>query len=152
MNEQTKNRALRMLDRRDYSRAELTKKLIEKGETPENAGEVVARLAELGVVDDRRYAALVVRQYAAKGYGARRVRMELQQRGVPRELLDEALSEMPPQDDTILNLLRRKLGDSFESADVKRATDALARKGYGWDEIASALQRLRDELDQQNDF
>ena len=37
MNEQTKNRALRMLDRRDYSRAELTKKLVEKGETAENA-------------------------------------------------------------------------------------------------------------------
>ena len=151
MNEQTKNRALRMLDRRDYSRAELTKKLVEKGETAENAEEVVSRLAELGVVDDRRYAALVVRQYAGKGYGVRRVRMELIRRGVPRELLDAALDEMPAQEDTLLNLLRRKLGDSFESADVKRATDALARKGYDWDEIASALQRLRDGFDEPND-
>ena len=102
-------------------------------------------------MDDRRYASLVVRQYAGKGYGVRRVRMELIRRGVPRELLDAALDEMPAQEDTLLNLLRRKLGDSFERADVKRATDALARKGYGWDEIASALQRLRDELDEPND-
>ncbi len=99
-------------------------------------------------MDDKRYAALVVRQYAGKGYGERRVRMELQRRGVPRELLDEALAEMPAQDDALLTLLRRKLGDSFDRADIKRATDALARKGYGWDEIGEALQRLRDELDQ----
>ncbi len=148
MNEQTKTKALRMLDRRDYSRAELVKKLVEKGESPEDAEAVANRLAELGVVDDKRYAALVVRQYTGKGYGERRVRMELQRRGVPRELLDEALAEMPAQDDALLTLLRRKLGDSFDRADIKRATDALARKGYGWDEIGEALQRLRDELDQ----
>ena len=151
MNEQTKTKALRMLDRRDYSRAELTKKLLEKGETPEDAEAVVSRLAELGVVDDARYAGLVVRQYAGKGYGEKRVRMELLRRGVPRELLDEALEQMPRQDDALLNHLRRKLGDSFDRADVKRATDSLARKGYGWDEISAALQRLRDELDEPND-
>jgi regulatory protein len=138
-----------MLDRRDYSRAELVKKLVEKGEPREDAEAVADRLAELGVVDDRRYAALVVRQYAGKGYGVRRVREELTRRGVPRELLDAALAEMPAQDDAVLTLLRRKLGGSFDRADVKRATDALARKGYGWDEIASALQRLRDELDEE---
>ncbi len=152
MNEQTKNKALRMLDRRDYSRAELVKKLVEKGEPREDAEAVVSRLAELGVVDDRRYAALVVRQYAGKGYGERRVREELTRRGVPRELLEEALAEMPAQDDAVLTLLRRKLGGSFDRADVKRATDSLARKGYGWDEIASALQRLRDELDETDDL
>ena len=37
MNEQTKNKALCMLDRRDYSRAELTKKLTEKGESQQDA-------------------------------------------------------------------------------------------------------------------
>ena len=148
MNEQTKNKALRLLDRRDFSRAELIKKLVEKGEAQADAEAVVARLNELGVVDDRRYAALVVRQYAGKGYGARRVRAELLRRGVPRELLDAALEEMPAQDDALLTLLRRKLGDSFDRADVKRATDALARKGYGWDEIGAALQRLRDEIDE----
>ncbi len=150
MNEQTKNKALRMLDRRDYSRAELTKKLTEKGETQQDAEAVVARLAELGVVDDRRYAALVVRQYAGKGYGEKRVRMELLRRGVPRELIDEALQQMPKQEDALDALLRRRLGERFDRADVKRATDALARKGYGWDEIDAALRRLRDALKEES--
>lgn len=147
MNEQTKSKALRMLDRRDYSRAELIKKLVEKGEPPSDAEAVTDRLAELGVVDDGRYAALVVRQYAGKGYGEKRVRMELSRRGVPRALADEALAQMPEQTETLDALLRRKLGGSFDRADVKRATDALARKGYGWEEISAALRRLRDELE-----
>ena len=152
MNEQTKSKALRMLDRRDYSRAELIKKLVEKGEPLSDAETVADRLAELGAVDDARYAALIVREYAGRGYGEKRVRTELLRRGVPRELLDEALAQMPEQTDTLDALLRRKLGDSFDRADVKRATDALARKGYGWDEIGAALRRLRDGLDEPNDM
>lgn len=143
----TKQRALEMLDRRDYSRAELIKKLTEKGESPEAAEEAVSYLASLGFVDDARYASLVVRQYAGKGYGARRVRMELMRRGLSREVIDDALGEMPEQDDTLDRLLAQKLRGSFDRADVKKATDALVRKGYGYDEISSALHRLRDSLD-----
>ena len=141
----TKQRALKMLDRRDYARAELQKKLVEKGEPPEAAAEAVERLAELGFVDDARYAALVVRQYAGKGYGAKRVRMELQRRGVPRELWDEALTQMPDQSDRLDCLLRQKLGGDFDRASIKKATDALARRGYAWDAISAALERLRNE-------
>lgn len=143
----TKQRALEMLDRRDYSCAELKKKLLEKGESPEDAEDAVSYLASLGFVDDQRYASLVVRQYAGKGYGARRVRMELMRRGLSREIIDEALGEMPAQDDTLDRLLAQKLRGSFDRADVKKATDALVRKGYGYDEISAALRRLREALD-----
>ena len=63
-----KERALALLDRRDYSRAELLKKLLAKGEEEAEATAAVERLAELGFVDDARYAPIVVRHYAAKGY------------------------------------------------------------------------------------
>ena len=140
-------RALELLDRRDYSCAELIKKLLEKGESPEDAENAVSYLASLGFVDDQRYASLVVRQYAGKGYGARRVRMELMRRGLSREIIDEALGEMPAQDDTLDRLLAQKLRGGFDRADVKKATDALVRKGYGYDEISAALRRLREALD-----
>ena len=142
-----RQRALEMLDRRDYSRAELQKKLTEKGVSAEEAAEAVEYLASLGFVDDRRYASLVLRQYAGKGYGSRRVRMELMRRGLDRNVIDDALTEMPEQDDTLDRLLRQKLHGSLERADIKKATDALVRKGYGYDEISAALHRLRAELD-----
>lgn len=139
-----RERALKMLDKRDYSRQELLNKLIEKGEDEDEAAQAVERLAELGFVDDARYAPIVVRHYAAKGYGAKRVRAELQRRGIPKELWDEALEQMPGQEDTIDRLLRNKLRSAEpDRAELKRATDYLARKGYGWDEIRSALARFK---------
>ena len=143
-----KKRALWLLDKRDYSRAELISKLTEKGYEETAAESAVDRLAELGFVDDARYAPIVVRHYAAKGYGARRVQQELQRRGIPKDLWDAALEEMPAQDDTVDQLLRSKLrgADPVDRAALKRATDALIRKGYGWDDISAAVERLREEL------
>ena len=144
-----KERALAMLDRRDYSRAELLKKLVEKGEDETEAAEAVERLVELGFVDDARYAPIIVRHYAAKGYGPQRVRQELQRRGIPKDLWDEAMEQMPQQDDTIDRLLRSKLkSDAPDRAELKKATDFLLRKGYGWDEIRSAVARYTSEIEE----
>ena len=91
MNEDAKARALKILERRDVSRKMLLDKLTEKGVADADAEEVADWLCGLGVVSDERFAGLVVRHYAAKGYGERRIREELYRRGIPREL-DEAAS------------------------------------------------------------
>ena len=145
--EAAKRKALSLLDRRDYSRAELLRKLDEKGYDAAAAEEAVDRLVYLGFVDDARYAPIVVRHYAAKGYGAQRIRGELQRRGIPKELWDTAMAEMPQQDETLDRLLRSRLkGAPVGDRDaLRKATDALRRKGYGWDEISAAVERMRAE-------
>lgn len=146
-----KERALALLDKRDYSRAELLKKLLEKGEAEAEAAAAVDRLAELGFVDDARYAPIIVRHYAAKGYGARRVQQELARRGIPKELWDGAMAQMPAQDDTIDRLLRTRLRTAQpDRAELKRASDFLLRKGYGWDEIKPALARYHAEIEDED--
>ena len=143
-----KEKALQLLDRRDYSRAELLRKLAEKDFDEAEATEAVDRLVELGFVDDARYAPIIVRHYAAKGYGAQRVRQELQRRGIPKELWDEAMEQMPQQDDTVDWLLRAKLkSETPDRAELKRASDFLLRKGYGWDEIKAAVARYNSEIE-----
>ena len=148
--EAAKQRALWLLDKRDYSRAELLKKLTEKGYAEETAAAAVDRLAELGFVDDARYAPIVVRHYAAKGYGARRVQTELQRRGIPKELWDAAMEEMPSQDESVDKLLRSRMrgAESTDRAALKRAADALLRRGYAWDEINAAVERYRAETEE----
>ena len=145
--EAAKQKALSLLDRRDYSRAELLRKLTDKGFDEAAAEQALDRLAELGFVDDARYAPIVVRHYAAKGFGAQRVRGELQRRGIPKELWDAALAEMPEQDETVDRLLRARLSgaDPDDRAALKKAADALLRRGYGWDEISAAVERLKAE-------
>ena len=146
MSEEARNRALRLLDKRDYSRKMILDKLTEKGISPADAEEAADWLCSVGLVDDRRYAGLVVRHYAAKGYGERRVRDELYRRGVPKELWDEALAEMPEQDDTLDRLIRSKLGGKeLSKENLSRVSAALQRRGYGWQEIREAIERLNIE-------
>ena len=142
-----KEHALALLNRRDYSREELLKKLLEKGEEPEAAEAAVERLTELGFVDDARYARLIVRHYAAKGYGPRCVKQELHHRGIPAELFDEAMEQMPEQDETVDRLLRSRLkSEAPDRGELKKASDFLLRKGYSWDEINAALRRYQASI------
>ena len=126
---------------------ELIGKLVQKGETPEDAQAVVDRFVELGVVDDEKYGAMVVRHYAAKGYGAARIRTELNRRGVPRELWEQALEQMPQQEEAIDRFLQSRLKGEAGQKEVKRVTDALLRRGFSWEEIRSALNRYLRSLE-----
>ena len=109
MNDEARQRALKILERRDVSRKMLLDKLTEKGISNTDAEEVADWLCGLGVVNDERFAGLVVRHYAAKGYGKRRICDELYRRGIDRELWDAALDELPETDDTVDRLLGAKL-------------------------------------------
>lgn len=145
-----KERALRMIGARPLSERELYDKLIEKGESEHHAAAVVARMLELRLIDDGEYARMLVRHYAAKGYGARRVRDELYRHKVNREHWDAALEEMPEADDTLDRLLASRMRGAPPSdrAAVKKASDALVRRGYSWEEIRSALYRYESEYEE----
>jgi len=141
--EQAKARALRILERRDVSRKELVGKLTEKGESPEDAEAVADWLVDLGVVDDERYAAMIVRHYAAKGYGKSRIQNELYRHGIDKLLWEDALEHYPTQEDTIDRLLRSKLRSATpDRVELKKATDALLRRGFSWSEINAAKDRV----------
>lgn len=143
-----KARALRIINARPMSREELRKRLVEKGETPENAEECAEWLCQMGLINDTEYAGSVVRHYAAKGYGASRIKQELRRHGVSRELWDEAMEQMPEQDEYLARFLRLRLSDPGDRAQVKKVSDALFRRGYSWDQIKHAL----NEFDTQGDY
>lgn len=112
----------------------------------EGAEGVAERLTELGLLNDEEYARTVVRHYAAKGYGPRKLRDELYRRGVPREFWEEALEEREADEDQLTNLARQKLrGEPPTRENLKKVSDHLARRGYGWEEISAALDRIRAE-------
>ena len=143
--ERAKARALRLLERRDYSKAELAAKLAEKGEEPAAAEQAAERMAELGFVNDENYAGMVVRHYAAKGCGRQRIREELRRRRVPRELWDAALEELPDQTETLYRLLETRLrGKAPEGEELRRACAYLVRRGFAWDEVRAAAARLSE--------
>ena len=142
-----RNRAMELLSYRPMSCRELRDKLIRKGEDEGCADAAVQWLAEHGLLDDARYAGMVVRHYAGKGYGAGRVRQELQRRGLPRELWEDALAEIPDPDERLDAFLSSRLKDPDDRAQVQKISAALLRRGFSWEEIRAALARFRAESD-----
>ena len=141
-----KERAVRIVSASAVSQKELEHRLVRKGESEEHAQEAVQWLSDLRLLDDAAVAEQIVRSGAAKGYGASRIRQMLYEKRVPRELWDEALAALPPQDDAIDEYLRRRFrGATPDRAECKRATDALLRRGHSWSDIRSALERYAPE-------
>lgn len=140
-----KARALRIINARPMSQREMQRRLVEKGEVEENAEAAALWLCDMGLIDDRLYAASLVRHYAAKGFGRSRITQELRRHCIERELWDEALAEMPQQDDRLRSFISARLNDPDDKAQIRKISNALYRKGFSWDEIRSAINQFISE-------
>lgn len=142
---QTRLRAVRIVAAANVSQRELQRRLIQKGQKPEDAAEAAQWLEALGALDDEKTARLLVQRGAAKGYGRARIRQELQQKGIPKALWEQALAEMPEPDGAIDRFLQQKLRGSWpDEKKRKKVTDALYRRGHRWSDIQAAWQRYRE--------
>lgn len=145
-----KARALRMLGARSMSGKEMFDKLCEKGIEEQIAAETVAWLENLGYINDREYAMMIVKHYAEKGYGRRRIIEELYRRGIEQNLRDEAMESMPETNNAIDALVEKKLrGKVPDKKELKKLTDMLARRGFSWSEISGALRRYEFEAEEE---
>lgn len=142
-------KAAQLASGRMLSRKELTDKLSRKGIDPGTAVETADWLESLGAVDDAGYAGVIVRHYGAMGYGAGRVRQELHRRGVPKELWDAALEQLPPPEEAIRKFLAGKLrGRGMTPEDSRRLAAALQRRGFAWQDIRPVLNEWGQEIEE----
>ena len=141
-----KEKAIELLSRKPQSRKELERKLTQWEASEEETTAICDRMEELGYLNDVSYAAQVVRHYAAKGFGERKLRDELYRRGIPRDLWDEALEQAEDPADAIDDFVAKKLtGKTPDRKELKKVSDALARRGYSWSDISAALKRYETE-------
>jgi regulatory protein len=82
-----------LLARREHGRVELTRKLRQRGATPELIEAALDRLTEEGLLCESRYLESFVSYRARSGYGPLRIREELGQRGLQRSDIEQALKE-----------------------------------------------------------
>ena len=142
-----KERAVRILTASGLSKKELHKRLVQKGESEEDAEAAVAWLEELHLIDDLETAKQLVRSACLRGYGAARAKSILYEKGIPKELWDEALEELPEMDGAIDTFLRRKLdGRTLDAKQIKKTVDALLRRGHSYHDIQAGLRRYEASL------
>lgn len=144
-----KMRAVRIVAASNVSRRDLEQRLVQKGESPQQAKQAVAWLEELNLVDDTETARQIVARCAAKGYGLARAKQALYEKKIPKAYWEAALEDYPDQTEAIVAFLRSRLKADADDREVRRATDALLRRGHSYGEIRKALERLTLDT---NDF
>ncbi|ATE61390.1 recombination regulator RecX [Thauera sinica] len=141
-----RERALRYLAQRDHSRAELARKLAGHG-SAEEVAEVVARMGELGLQSDRRFAEAWVRGKAGR-FGTARLRNELARRGVERELVDAALAAecVESELERARAVWRTKFGTApADAREWARQARFLQTRGFAAEVIRKLLKEQPDE-------
>ena len=148
-----KMRAVRIVSAASVSRRDLESRLVRKGEDPQQAKEAVAWMEDLHLVDDRATAEQVVSSCISKGYGLMRAKQALYEKRIPKEYWDEALADYPDQTEKITAFLKSRLDTNSDEKQVRRAVDALIRRGHSYGTIRRALDALSfDTEDFQEEF
>ena len=142
-----KMRAVRIVAASNVSKSDLEQRLIRKGESPKQAKEAVQWMEDLNLVDDRVTAEQTVQRCIRQGYGKARAKQALYEKQIPRELWEEVLADYPDQTDNITEFLRSRLCEGWDARDLKRAMDALVRRGHSYSQIRQALQNLELDAD-----
>ena len=142
-----KERALWYLDRADRTEKGLYRKLLDAGFEKRVSAAVIARLTELGLLDDRRFAENFAARCEAAQVSKRETVRKLLEKGVPYEIAKEAAENRETgEEEQIAALLEKKyLRRLQEENGTKKVYAALARKGFSFDAIRNALKKYGEE-------
>lgn len=143
----TRAAAADLIGKRAMSRRDLERKLQDKGASQAEARYAAEWLEAIGALNDAEYAAALVRHYGGMGYGPARVREKLYEKGVPRELWEDALEELPEDGGQVDAFLQGKLrGREPDEKEMRRLTNALLRRGFSWSQVRAAWRRRGNTL------
>lgn len=146
---------LRRLTLAPRTRGELAKTLADRGVPDDAATAVLDRYTELGLVDDAELATTFAENRRTReGWSRRAIAAKLRDRGVDRDLVDEALAGMTADDEeqSALDLARRRwsrLAGLDAVTRKRRLAGVLARRGYSSDVVLSTITRVETEHAQQ---
>jgi len=143
----------RFLSYRNRSVEEVKRKLQEKGFPPFAINRALARIKELGYLDDHEYAySFACASIENKQWGTVRIHDVLAHKGIPQEIINTTIAIIKKEYD-ITEVARSALETRFiqfrspQPADKKtrkKAIDFLKRKGFTWDTIATVIINTQD--------
>lgn len=142
-----KMRAVRIVAASSVSKNDLQQRLIRKGEDPEQAKNAVSWMEDLNLIDDQKTAEQIVSNCIRKGYGLARAKQALYEKRIPREFWEDALVDYPDQTDAIISYFQSKLPANAEEKDVKKAVDAMLRRGHSYSQIRKALEQYSIDME-----
>ncbi len=150
-----RRRAMHLLAARDYGKKELYKKLL-NNYSEKTSLAVTEMMTEYGYLDDERYAKKLAKTYIEiRKYGKKRAALMMREKGLDRNTIENALEEYDAEAITseIVVLLKKKYMDRLflegpeGKKEMQKVIAALARRGYSYGDIKTALYALEEEIE-----
>ncbi|HEX7271155.1 MAG TPA: regulatory protein RecX [Casimicrobiaceae bacterium] len=137
-----KERAVRLLARREFARAEIEQRLVAEGFARSDIDAALDELATLGYLSDARYARALARQKAGR-YSSRNIAKELRAKGVDAQTIEAAMADAEIDDAAALaSLWTRRFGHApGDEREKARQVRFLQARGFA---LSAILKLLRD--------
>ena len=145
-----KSRAIWYLDRADHTEKALYDKLLRAGFKPKPCVKVIARLKEVGLIDDCRYAENYANRLIENNISKREALQKMLLKGVPYDLAKEVLQETETDEVTqIKNVIEKKYKNKLTVENgVQKVYAALVRKGFSYAAVKNALNKYIEESEE----
>lgn len=144
-----KKKAFEALSRRRLSESELRSKLRAVNKSSQYIDRLIEDLAKLGLIDDLAYAQAVIHTLQISGSKSKKyISNKLYQKGVPKDSAEQAIeTELAGYDESeaALKIARKKFKTVKDLPPLKakkRIADFLRSRGFNWDNINAALDKL----------
>ena len=139
--------ALTSLDRAERTARDIARSLSRRGYVPAVVEAVNARLAETGLVDDARYARRMAEQQAQKPVGLYAFKRRLRAKGISDDDAEDALAAFDDAQQrdacrAAAQKLLRRYAELPEREGRAKLSQALARRGFGWDVVEGVTDEL----------
>lgn len=140
--QRAKSRAVWYLDRKDRTAKDLYNKLCLAGFDKKAVAKVIARLQEVGLIDDRRFAENYASRLMEGNVSKREALQKMLQKGVPYDMAKDVLAECDSDEGAQIEALinkkyRTKL---MVEGGKEKVYAALIRKGFSYEAVKNALK------------
>ncbi|MBQ6885597.1 MAG: regulatory protein RecX [Clostridia bacterium] len=144
-----KARGIWFLDRSDYSEKTLYQKIVAGGISGTAAARAVARLKELGLVDDEKLARRLAEQMSDANISKRESYAKLYNKGIPSAIIKSVLEDTNFDElSQVLAVIEKKYRNKMsEKQDIQKVYAALIRKGFSYASVRDAIKKYTQEIE-----
>lgn len=149
-----KTRGMWFLDRADYSEKKLYEKIVAGGISNTAAARAVARIKELGLIDDKKLASRLAEQMSEANISKREAYAKLYQKGIPTDIIKSVLEETEFDEiSQVEAVIQKKYRTKMSDRDgIQKVYAALIRKGFSYSAVRDAIKKYTQEIENYEEY
>ncbi len=151
--DEAKEKALRAISVKRYTKKELADKLKKQGVSEEVSEDVVAWATEYGFLNDVEYAkSYILNALNVKKQGLRKIKFELEAKGIDRFLFEDVVFELEgdngiDEEKNIMSLLEKRLKDINNRKEIDKTVRFLISRGFDYGKIKKCVASYVNDFD-----